>query len=86
MCAARAGHPIIRISGNPDAHSDQSDGATNRCLVLADGSCVGYAEVGDPAGYPTLHMHGTPSSRLETTIPAVRGAADNEIRRDAVPL
>jgi pimeloyl-ACP methyl ester carboxylesterase len=44
---------------------------------LADGSEVGYAEAGDPAGYPVLHLHGTPGSRLEVGIPAARRAAED---------
>jgi pimeloyl-ACP methyl ester carboxylesterase len=43
---------------------------------LADGTEVGYAEAGDPAGYPVLHLHGTPGSRLEAGIPAARRAAE----------
>src|SRR6516225_2638498 len=44
---------------------------------LADGTEVGYAEAGDPAGYPVLHLHGTPGSRLEVGIPAARRAAED---------
>lgn len=32
--------------------------------VLPDGRRLGYAEWGDPAGWPVLFFHGTPSSRL----------------------
>jgi fermentation-respiration switch protein FrsA (DUF1100 family) len=31
-------------------------------IRLADGTEVGYAEAGVPAGYPVLHLHGTPGS------------------------
>ena len=42
---------------------------------LADGTEVGYAEAGDLDGYPVLHLHGTPGSRLEVGLPAARRAA-----------
>lgn len=45
-------------------------------VTLADGPDIGYAEVGTPDGAPVLHMHGTPSSRLEVTAPAIREAAE----------
>lgn len=32
---------------------------------LQDGTVVGYAEMGDPGGRPVVHLHGTPSCRLE---------------------
>jgi len=44
---------------------------------LADGTEVGYAEVGTPDGHPVLHLHGTPGSRLEVGIPAARRAAED---------
>jgi pimeloyl-ACP methyl ester carboxylesterase len=44
---------------------------------LADGTDVGYAEAGDPDGHPVLHLHGTPGSRLEVSIPAARRAAED---------
>ena len=34
-------------------------------LVLPDGRTLGYAEVGDPDGFPLVFLHGTPSSRLD---------------------
>lgn len=46
-------------------------------IRLPDGNQVGYAEVGDPDGPPVLHLHGTPGSRLEVCIPAVRQAAED---------
>lgn len=46
-------------------------------VTLSDGTRVGYAQVGDPHGPPVLHLHGTPSSRLEISAPAVREAAEN---------
>jgi pimeloyl-ACP methyl ester carboxylesterase len=46
-------------------------------LTLADGTDVGYAEVGDPDGAPVLHLHGSPSCRLEVTAPALREAAES---------
>jgi pimeloyl-ACP methyl ester carboxylesterase len=44
---------------------------------ITDGTDVGYAEVGDPDGCPVLHLHGTPGSRLEVSIPAARRAAED---------
>ena len=35
-----------------------------RTVVLPDGRRLGYAEWGDPQGWPMLFFHGTPSSRL----------------------
>jgi pimeloyl-ACP methyl ester carboxylesterase len=46
-------------------------------VKLADGTDVGYAEVGDPDGHPVLHLHGTPGSRLEVSFPALRHAAED---------
>jgi pimeloyl-ACP methyl ester carboxylesterase len=44
-------------------------------IELADGTRIGYAEAGDPDGHPVLHLHGTPGSRLEVSIPAAQQAA-----------
>ncbi len=44
---------------------------------VPDGTIVGYAEVGDPAGFPVLYLHGSPSSRLEVGLPGIREAAEN---------
>ncbi len=44
---------------------------------LADGTVLGYAEAGDLDGYPVLHLHGTPGSRLEVGVPAARRAAED---------
>jgi len=46
-------------------------------VKLPDGSVVGYAEAGDPAGRPVIYLHGTPSSRLEVGLPGIREAADD---------
>lgn len=46
-------------------------------VKLADGTDVGYAEAGDPDGYPVLHLHGSPSSRLEVTFPAFLQAVED---------
>ncbi len=35
-----------------------------RTLTLADGRVLGFAEYGDPSGFPVLLFHGTPGSRL----------------------
>src|SRR5215218_5608604 len=34
-------------------------------IRLRDGRCLGYAEWGDPGGWPLLYCHGWPSSRVE---------------------
>jgi len=44
-------------------------------VELPDGTTVGYAEVGDPAAPPVIHLHGSPSSRLEVGLPGIREAA-----------
>ena len=49
----------------------------NLRVRLADGTEVGYAEVGALDGHPVLHLHGTPGSRLEVGIPAARRAAED---------
>ena len=46
-------------------------------LKLADGAVVGYAEAGDPDGYPVVHLHGAPGSRLEVCLPVPRQAAED---------
>jgi pimeloyl-ACP methyl ester carboxylesterase len=46
-------------------------------VKLSDGTMVGYAEAGDPAGPPVIYLHGTPSSRLEVGLPGIREAADD---------
>jgi pimeloyl-ACP methyl ester carboxylesterase len=38
-----------------------------RTLTQPDGRRLAWAEYGDPAGEPTLYMHGTPSCHLEAT-------------------
>ena len=42
----------------------ESDDRRSRTVTLPDGRRLGYAEWGDPAGWPMLFFHGTPSSRL----------------------
>jgi len=37
----------------------------NQTLRLSDGRQLGYAEYGDPDGFPVLYCHGFPASRLE---------------------
>ena len=46
-------------------------------VELPDGTMVGYAEAGDPAGPPVMYLHGSPSSRLEVDLPGIREAAEN---------
>lgn len=50
---------------------------TDLQVTLPDATNVGYAEVGDPDGMPVLHLHGTPSSRLEASDSSLREAAEN---------
>ena len=38
--------------------------------VLGDGRRLAYAEWGKPDGFPVIHLHGMPGSRLETHAPA----------------
>src|SRR3990172_3369561 len=45
-------------------------------VKLPDGTMVGYAEAGDPAGPPVMYLHGSPSSRLEVGLPGIREAAE----------
>lgn len=40
-------------------------------LKLRNGRMLGYAEYGDPGGYPVMHFHGLPSSRFEMHRPAI---------------
>ena len=37
----------------------------DQVLTLQDGRTLGYAEYGNPKGFPLLYLHGFPSSRLE---------------------
>lgn len=46
-------------------------------VELPDGTVVGYAEAGDPAGPPVMYLHGSPSSRLEVDLPGIRETADD---------
>ena len=46
-------------------------------VKLPDGTTVGYAEAGDPAGPPVMYLHGSPSSRLEVGLPGIREAAED---------
>lgn len=45
-------------------------------VELPDGTMIGYAEAGDPAGPPVMYLHGSPSSRLEVGLPGIREAAE----------
>jgi pimeloyl-ACP methyl ester carboxylesterase len=38
--------------------------ARGRTMAVAGGRTVGYADWGDPDGFPVVHLHGTPGSRL----------------------
>ena len=46
-------------------------------VELPEGTMVGYAEAGDPAGPPVVYLHGSPSSRLEIGLPGIREAAED---------
>lgn len=46
-------------------------------VELPDGTVVGYAEAGDPAGPPVLYLHGSPSSRLEIGLPGIRETVED---------
>jgi pimeloyl-ACP methyl ester carboxylesterase len=54
------------------------DDRRSRTIALPDGRRLGYAEWGDPNGWPVLFFHGTPASRLglewADDIAAARGA------------
>jgi pimeloyl-ACP methyl ester carboxylesterase len=47
-----------------EVSSDVADDRRSRTVVLPDGRRLGYAEWGEPRGWPVLFFHGTPSSRL----------------------
>ena len=44
---------------------------------LPNGTVVGYAETGDPAGHPVLYLHGRTSSRLEIGLSGLGEAAQD---------
>ncbi|MGH8582848.1 MAG: alpha/beta fold hydrolase [Gammaproteobacteria bacterium] len=46
----------------------QCAGAHARYIELADGSRLGYAELGSPGGVPVVYIHGFPASRLEARL------------------
>ena len=50
--------------------------STDLHVELADGTRIGYAEVGNPDGPPVVYLHGNPGSRLEVDLPAFRRAAE----------
>ena len=50
--------------------------STDLHIDLADGTRIGYAEVGNPDGPPVVYLHGNPGSRLEVDLPAFRRAAE----------
>ena len=50
--------------------------STDLHVELADGTRIGYAEVGNPDGPPVVYLHGNPGSRLDVDLPAFRRAAE----------
>ena len=44
--------------------------ALNNQITLTDGRALGFAEYGDPKGWPVMYFHGWPSSRLEAGLAA----------------
>ncbi len=49
--------------------------STDLHIELADGTSIGYAEVGNPDGPPVVYLHGNPGSRLEADLSPIRQAA-----------
>ena len=47
--------------------------AMNNHITLTDGRALGFAEYGDPKGWPVMYFHGWPSSRLEAGLAAAAG-------------
>ena len=58
---------------------------TDSQVELSERRAVGYAECGDLAGKPMIHLHGTPSSRLEANNPDLVGIAERLHIRLIVP-
>jgi pimeloyl-ACP methyl ester carboxylesterase len=44
--------------------------ALNNQITLTDGRTLGFAEYGDPKGWPVMYFHGWPSSRFEARMVA----------------
>ena len=60
--------------------------ANTECQIkLSDGLAVGYAEYGDLAGKPLIHLHGWPSSRFEPNNPDLVEIAERLHIRLIVP-
>ncbi len=57
-----------RMTRAPAASACGATDPTRLTSTLADGSVMGYAEFGDPAGRPLLFFHGWPGSRLQARI------------------
>jgi pimeloyl-ACP methyl ester carboxylesterase len=60
---AAAGGACAPVSDDVSVDLARAERLT-RTAVLADGRRLGFAEWGDPDGWPLLFFHGTPSSRL----------------------
>jgi pimeloyl-ACP methyl ester carboxylesterase len=52
------------MTSGPVSCAVDCDDRRSRTVTLPGGRRLGYAEWGDPAGWPVLYFHGTPSSRL----------------------
>ncbi|MPZ97826.1 MAG: alpha/beta fold hydrolase [Dehalococcoidia bacterium] len=48
--------------------------STHNTIQLPDGRSLGYAEFGDPDGFPVLFFHGVPGSRLSALLAGVLAA------------
>jgi pimeloyl-ACP methyl ester carboxylesterase len=57
------------------------ESSLSQTIPLRDGRRLGYAEAGDPAGFPLLYFHGSPGSRLEAGLPGVRAALEKRAIR-----
>jgi pimeloyl-ACP methyl ester carboxylesterase len=62
LCAGAIG--AEPMSSGPVACRVDCDDRRARTVALPGGRRLGYAEWGDPSGWPVLFFHGTPASRL----------------------
>ena len=57
----------------------RNDAMRDDCLCTVAGRSLGWCEYGDEGGWPIIHLHGAPSSRLEHP-PAVAGPGRKGLR------